>query len=147
MTMLDLTCPKCGGMMDLSPDKSKCTCPYCDNEVLLEPEQQHLEFGKIPITPEELQSLQENGIPIRPHVPLRPSRTGKLGSGTIAMVLGIISMITFGMFSIFGVVSVITGIRCLLRKPNPTQKAHALIGIITGGIGAFMFFSSLQLFQ
>ena len=94
-----------------------------------------------------MQSLEENGIPIRPHIVLQPPKTGKFGAGTVSMVIGIISMITFGMFSVFGIVAVVAGIRCLTKKPDQNQKIHALIGIITGGIGALMFFGSLQLFQ
>ena len=76
MTMLDLTCPKCGGMMELSADKTKCTCPYCDNEVLVDHEQQSIQYRET-ISP-DMQSLEENGIPIRPHIVLQPRKLENL---------------------------------------------------------------------
>ena len=138
MTMVDLTCPKCGGMREVSPDQTKCICPYCDNELLVQPDtHQPIQHGQT-IVP-EMQTSDNNEIPVIPRVVLQPPKTGKLASGTVAMVIGIISMITFGAFSVFGIIAVIAGIRCLKKKPNQTQKIHALIGIITGGIGALMF--------
>ncbi len=46
MTMIDLTCPRCGGMMELSPDKTKCNCPYCDNEMLVDSDAQQIQHGQ-----------------------------------------------------------------------------------------------------
>ena len=43
--MIDLTCPRCGGMMELSPDKTKCNCPYCDNEMLVDSDSQQVQYG------------------------------------------------------------------------------------------------------
>ena len=35
---LSLTCPSCGGIMELSADGEKAVCPYCGNKMLIEKE-------------------------------------------------------------------------------------------------------------
>ncbi len=36
---LSLTCPSCGGKMELSVDEEKAACPYCGHEMLIEKEE------------------------------------------------------------------------------------------------------------
>ena len=38
MKTLSLTCPSCGGRMELSPDGKEAVCPYCGHKMLLEKE-------------------------------------------------------------------------------------------------------------
>ena len=39
MKILSLSCPSCGGRMDLLEDGEKATCPYCGHEMLIEKEE------------------------------------------------------------------------------------------------------------
>ena len=34
MKKIDLKCSSCGGMMELSADKTQATCPYCKNKTI-----------------------------------------------------------------------------------------------------------------
>lgn len=41
MRLVEISCSKCGGQMQINPELKKCVCVYCGNEMLIDDEVVH----------------------------------------------------------------------------------------------------------
>lgn len=44
MKLVELTCPKCGAVLQVNDALTRCTCNYCGNEILIDNEQRELKI-------------------------------------------------------------------------------------------------------
>jgi predicted RNA-binding Zn-ribbon protein involved in translation (DUF1610 family) len=47
MKLVDLKCPKCGGKLQVSEASTKTTCPYCDEQFVIDDEVQHVRYDNM----------------------------------------------------------------------------------------------------
>ncbi len=44
MKLVELNCPKCGALLQVNDELTRCTCNYCGNEILIDNEQRELKI-------------------------------------------------------------------------------------------------------
>ena len=44
MKLVELNCPKCGALLQVNDELTRCTCNYCGNEVLIDNEQREVKI-------------------------------------------------------------------------------------------------------
>lgn len=112
MKAFDMTCPKCGGQMEIDSASNKLICPQCDTTISLDPEAIHAK---------------------------RQEERHRLGFGTLSMLLGVSSLLTCGMLFVPEIAAVVMALASFIREHREkNQIAHAAIGLLTGLIAPLL---------
>lgn len=111
MKAYDKTCPKCSGQMEIDYVRAMLVCPYCGNEMILEPE-----MMQAPIEP--------------PKAPAPEVKSTRFG--LFAMIAGIASFLTCGMLFLPEIAALVLAILSFVKERDKKNTVMASVGLILG---------------